>query len=45
MDRVKKDRLYYDWVVVATCLFIEVISYGIRYSYGVFFKSLEQDFG
>ena len=40
-----KDRLYYGWIVVATCLFVGIISYGIRYSYGVFFKSLEQDFG
>ena len=45
MNRVKKDRLYYGWIVIAACLFIGVISYGIRYSYGVFFKSLEQDFG
>ena len=45
MNMVKKDRIYYGWIVVAVCLFIGVVSFGIRYSYGVFFKSLEQDFG
>lgn len=45
MNKVKKGGLYYGWIVVAACLFIGVISFGIRYSYGVFFKSLEQDFG
>lgn len=44
MNKVKKDRIYYGWIVVATCLFIGTIIYGIRYSYGVFFKPLEQDF-
>jgi MFS family permease len=41
----KKDRLYYGWIVVTVCLFIGVFSFGIRYSYGIFFKSLQQDFG
>jgi len=44
VDKVKKDRFYYGWIVVAACLGIGIVSYGIRYSYGVFFKSLEQDF-
>jgi len=41
----KKDRLYDGWIVVIVCLFIMVFSFGIRYSYGVFFKSLQQDLG
>lgn len=45
MSKERKERLYYGWVVIFTCLFIGIISFGIRYSYGVFFKSLEQDFG
>ena len=44
VDKVKKDRFYYGWIVVVACLGIGIVSYGIRYSYGVFFKSLEQDF-
>jgi MFS family permease len=42
---VKTQRLYYGWIVAASSLIIGVLIYGIRYSYGVFFKSLEQDFG
>ena len=44
LDR-KKRRLYYGWVVLTVCLILVTISYGIRFSFGVFFKSLEQDFG
>jgi MFS family permease len=42
---LKKQRLYYGWVVLAASLIFGVIAYGTRYSYGIFFKSLEQDFG
>ncbi len=42
---MKKQRLYYGWIVVSICLIIGTVAYGIRYSYGVFFKPLEQDFG
>ncbi len=41
----KKGRFYYGWVILAVCLFLVTVSYGIRFSFGVFFKSLEQDFG
>lgn len=44
VNKVKKDRLYYGWIVVAACFSIGIISYGIHFSYGVFFKSLEQHF-
>ncbi len=39
-----KDKLYYGWVVVATCLIIGAILLGIRSSFGVFFKSIESEF-
>ncbi|MFC2002594.1 MFS transporter [Chloroflexota bacterium] len=39
-----KDRLFYGWVVVIACLFIATIIYGARYSFGVFFKSIESEF-
>lgn len=38
-------RLFYGWVVVASCLLVSVVLFGIRYSYGVFFKPLEAEFG
>ncbi len=38
-------KIYYGWIVLVACLFLVTMSYGIRFSYGVFFKSLEQDFG
>lgn len=40
----KKGRFYYGWIVLASCLILVTISYGIRFSFGVFFKSLEQEF-
>jgi len=40
-----KDRLFYGWVVVIACVIITAIIIGITYSFGVFFKSLESDFG
>ncbi len=41
----EKRRFYYGWVVLAACLILVTISYGIRFSFGVFFKSLEMEFG
>jgi len=42
--KVKRGQFYYGWIVVTACLFIGIIVYGIRYSYGMFFTSLSQDF-
>ena len=42
--RDHKEKLYYGWVIVAACLMISLISYGIQYSFGVFFKPLESEF-
>jgi len=39
-----KDRLFYGWVVVAVCFLLSAVIFGTRYSFGVFFKSLERDF-
>lgn len=43
-SRTGKGGLYYGWVMLAICLILMTISYGIRFSFGVFFKSLEQEF-
>ncbi|MFC1861289.1 hypothetical protein ACFLYL_03330, partial [Chloroflexota bacterium] len=39
-----KDRLFYGWVIVVAFLIFGAISYGTRYSFGVFFKSLQGQF-
>ena len=44
-SKIGKGRFYYGWVILAVCLILIAISYGIRFSFGVFFESLEQDFG
>ena len=40
-----KDRLFYGWIVIAAGLLIAVIGLGTRYSFGVFLKSIEGEFG
>ena len=37
-------KFYYGWIVLAACLILLTISYGIRFSFGVFFQSLEEEF-
>lgn len=39
-----KEKVFYGWVVVAAGLIIGLIAFGIRYSFGVFFKSIETEF-
>ena len=39
-----KDNLFYGWVVVTAFLIIAATIYGIRISFGVFFKSIESEF-
>ncbi len=41
----KTDRFYYGWVVLVACFIIFLIAMGTRFSFGVFFKSLEDTFG
>jgi len=40
-----RERLYYGWIVVLASLIMMASIFGTRYSYGIFFKSLEHDFG
>ncbi|MFQ5996089.1 MAG: MFS transporter [Dehalococcoidales bacterium] len=39
-----KEKLFYGWVVVANLLVMGTAIWGIRFSFGVFFKSLESEF-
>jgi len=40
-----RDKFYYGWVVVIAAVIAGAILFGSRHSYGVFFKSIESDFG
>ena len=40
-----KDKLFYGWMVVIASFIISIIVFGIRLSFGVFFKSLASEFG
>ena len=40
-----KNRIFYGWVIVGAALVIVLILVGIRFSFGVFFNSLELEFG
>lgn len=39
-----KGRLFYGWVIITAYLVIGTIGFGTRYSFGVFFKSIESTF-
>ena len=39
-----RDKLFYGWVVVATFFVIGITLYGIHFSFGIFFKSIESEF-
>ena len=39
-----KPRFHYGWVIVLVCFFC-CFSYGLFYSFGVFFRHLQQEFG
>jgi len=43
--RLGKGRFPYEWIVVAALLIIAIVGLGLRFSFGVFFKSLQADFG
>ncbi|MFH1487709.1 MAG: MFS transporter [Pseudomonadota bacterium] len=36
--------MFYGWVIAGTGIFISIIGLGLRYSYGVFLKSIEAEF-
>ncbi len=40
----KTGQFHYQWVVVAALFMIGFVGFGFRFSFGVFFKSLQQDF-
>jgi MFS family permease len=40
-----KDRLFYGWIVISAGLLIALIGLGTRYSFGVFLRSIEIEFG
>ena len=39
-----KDKLFYGWVVIVAFFIIGITLYGIQFSFGVFFKSIESEF-
>ncbi|MEA3442284.1 MAG: MFS transporter [Chloroflexota bacterium] len=41
----RKERFYYGWVVVLALLVIGIICFGVHYSFGVFFKPLQEELG
>ena len=41
----ERNKLYYGWIVLLSCFIIAIVGAGIHLSFGVFFKSLEADFG
>lgn len=41
----KRAPFFYGWVIVSIFLISGIAIYGVRFSYGVFFKSLESEFG
>jgi len=44
-SKVREERLYYGWIVLAALLIVATIFFGVGFSFGVFFKSLEEAFG
>ncbi len=42
---IEKKGLYYGWIVLAALLITGIAILGIKLSFGVFFKSLQEDFG
>jgi OFA family oxalate/formate antiporter-like MFS transporter len=44
MFRRVKERLFYGWIVVASIFFVGTTIWGLRFSFGVFFKSIEAEF-
>lgn len=42
--RSLKGKVFYGWVIVASCLIIAAVMLGVRHSFGVFFKPLVSEF-
>jgi MFS family permease len=45
MDKTKKDKFSYGYVIIAACFGIQAIGVGTYISYGVFFNPLISEFG
>jgi MFS family permease len=45
ISAAKRRTLYYGWIIVIASLVMGIIGFGIRYSFGIFFTSLETEFG
>jgi MFS transporter, OFA family, oxalate/formate antiporter len=39
-----REKIFYGWIIVLACFGINVVIHGIRYSFGIFFKSLSSEF-
>ncbi len=39
-----KDKVFYGWIIVASCLIVAAVMLGVRHSFGVFFKPLASEF-
>jgi MFS family permease len=39
-----QDKVFYGWVVVGAGFIVSLMTYGVRYTFGVFFKSIESEF-
>lgn len=39
-----KGKVFYGWIIVASCLIIVAVMLGVRHSFGVFFKPLASEF-
>ncbi len=44
-SKKRTNKLFYGWVIAVTCLIIGTVIWGTRYTFGVFFKSVESGFG
>ena len=45
ISRFFREKIFYGWVVAGAGLIVSLVGLGTRYSFGVFFKSLESEFG
>ncbi len=40
-----KPKIYYGWVIVATCFIIFTVAFGIQFCFGIFFRPLQESLG
>ena len=44
MHQARQKRFFYGWIIVIACFFV-TFSYGLFYTFGIFFKPLQAEFG